>query len=75
MLTKGDKQFIVDTVKESIKENNKVLIEEIIGLFNVTNERIDQVLDQLKDHDSDIDNHDKRIGNLEVKVFATTTST
>jgi predicted nucleic acid-binding Zn-ribbon protein len=76
MLTKADKKYI----NEILANNNKILIKEMIGLFNATNERIDQtneridkVLDQLKDHDSDIDNHERRINKLEEKVFVTTT--
>lgn len=70
MLTKADKKYI----NEILANNNKILIKEMIGLFNATNERIDKVLDELKDHDSDLDNHERRINKLEEKVFVTTTT-
>jgi|GEM_PF-3178943 len=69
MLTKTDKKYITETLKETIKENNHILIKEIIELFNTTNERIDKVLDQLKDHNDFIDTHERRIEKLEEKVF------
>jgi len=43
MLTKSDKKYINDLLKESFKENNKILVKEMIGLFNATNSRIDEV--------------------------------
>lgn len=42
MLTKQDKKFITTTVTGAIVENNKILIKEMTGLFEVTNERIDK---------------------------------
>jgi tetrahydromethanopterin S-methyltransferase subunit G len=45
MLTKNDKKYI----SETIKENNGVLIKEMIELFNATNERIDKVEEKLDD--------------------------
>lgn len=85
MLTKDDKKYISETIGESITKNNGSLIKEIMELFNVTNKRIDdvdtklsrkidKVLDELKGHNDDIDNHERRIAKLEDKVFTTTTS-
>lgn len=84
MLTKSDKQFIVD----AIKDNNKLIFKEMIELFNATNERIDQsnkridqsnvridkVLSQLKDHNDILNNHERRIEKVEEQIFTTTTS-
>lgn len=61
-----DKKF-----DRKFKENNEILIKEITGLFNSTNERIDNVLKKLEDHQDDIDNHERRIEKLEDKAFAT----
>ncbi|KKQ01408.1 MAG: hypothetical protein US11_C0009G0020 [Candidatus Roizmanbacteria bacterium GW2011_GWA2_36_23] len=100
MLTKSDKKFIQDSVKDIITENNKsvkktiddaitinneVLIKEIMDLFSATNERISQVevklggkidkaLQQLKDHNDILDNHEHRLDKVEDKVFTATTN-
>jgi len=43
MLTKDDKKFIID----SIKNNNDVLVKDMLDLFTVTNERIDKLDEKL----------------------------
>lgn len=47
MLTKSDKKYINDLLKESFRENNKTLVKEMISLFNVSNQRIDNVNERL----------------------------
>ena len=62
---------------EKFKENNEYLVKETVSLFNATNEAIeetretvDKILDEVKGINSDIDNHERRIGKIEEKVFA-----
>mgnify|MGYP001563344160 CR=1 FL=1 len=89
MLTKDDKKFITEildlkineALDKKFKENNDILVKDILDLFTVTNsridkvnenlsERIDKVLDQLKDHNDIIDTHERRIEKVEEKVFS-----
>lgn len=56
MLNTNDKKFIQD----SITENNKILVKEMIGLFSATNERIDHVEERLSQR---IDIVEKKLGN------------
>ena len=75
MLTSEDKKYILNTIKTNIQ----ILLKEIVELFDATNkridesnERIDKVLAQLKDHNDILDNHERRIEKVEEKVFTTT---
>lgn len=54
MLTKDDKKFVID----SIKNNNDVLVKEMIDLFNATNSVIEKVDNKLSDK---IDGVEKRL--------------
>jgi len=63
MLTKSDKKYINDLLKESFKENNKILVKEMIGLFNATNSRIDEVNENLGQRIDKVDE------NLSEKIF------
>lgn len=84
MLTSSDKKYISDL----FIENNKILVREMVSLFNVTNERIDQsneridqsneridkVLNKLEDHNDTLNDHERRIEKVEEKVSTTTTN-
>jgi len=70
----------VFATKDDLKENNGILIKEVVELFNATNERIeevnenlcqriDKVLEQMKDHNDILDTHERRIEKVEEKVF------
>lgn len=60
-----------EDLDKKFKENNEVLIKEILELFDTTNEWIDRVLEKLDDLQGDINNHEGRISKIEEKVFAT----
>jgi len=76
MLTTQDKKYISSEITSQIgnglKKNNEILIKGMSELFDVTNERIDKVLAQLKDHHNILNNHERRIEKVEEKVFTTT---
>lgn len=74
MLIIQDKKFITDLLDAGFKKNNQLLIKGMTELFDATNERIDKVLDQLKDHHDIINNHERRIEKVEEKVFTTTSA-
>ncbi|MEK7633276.1 MAG: hypothetical protein AAB437_00335 [Patescibacteria group bacterium] len=48
----------------------KKLDNKLSNKIDITNERIDKVLDQLKDHNDIIDTHERRIEKVEEKVFS-----
>jgi len=88
MLTIDDKKFIADLLNQTLDKRFKIidqkfdkidkrfedLTKDIIDLFDVTNSRIEKVLEAHNEHRQDIDNHELRIGKIEEKVFATTSS-
>lgn len=67
MLNKNDKKYI----SETIKGNNEILVKEVMELFNVTNSRIDKVLEKLDEHNDYLNDHERRIEKLEDKILAT----
>lgn len=69
MLNTQDKKYIADQITAALKKNNKILIKGMTDLFNVTNERIDKVLAQLKDHNDILNNHERRIEKVEERVL------
>lgn len=68
----------IDKVEEKLSNKidnvNKNLDEKIDKVNEYLGSRIDRVLDQLRDDDESINDHEKRIGKLEEKVFIITTS-
>lgn len=61
MLTKDDKKFIID----SIKNNNDILIKEMIDLFNATNSVIEKVDNKLSNK---IDKTNERIDDTNERI-------
>jgi uncharacterized protein YoxC len=83
MLTKDDKKFIIDSIKSNndvlVKDMldlfnaTNAIIKKVDDKLNnkidQTNERIDRILDQLQDDDESINDHEKRMGKIEDRVF------
>ncbi len=78
MLTKNDKKFILETVRESTTQNNKILIKEFVDLFSSTNERIDQINEKLSykidGTNSRVDKVLHEFKNHKLNIYTTTTN-
>lgn len=59
----------VFVTKEDLKENIKILVNEMISLFESTNKRIDKFIDKSGVLEDQLDDHENRIRNIENKIF------
>lgn len=69
MLTKSDKQFIVEAIKQGVSENNKIIFKEMLDLFSASNERIDQVENRLGNR---IDKLEDKVDKMELSLSENT---
>lgn len=69
MLTRSDLKQIGILIDRKLDERIKPLLNELVEMFMAQNERIDKVLLKLEDHQSDINEHERRIERVEEKVF------
>lgn len=65
---------LFEATNSVIKKVDNKLSDKIDKVNEDLSDRIDRVLDQLRDDDESINDHDKRIGKLEEKIFVATTS-
>lgn len=80
MLTQSDIKKLRDELKKDFitrKEMQQMFrnfADEITDFMTPSLKKIDDICEELKNHNDDIDNHERRIAKLEDKVFTTTTS-
>jgi hypothetical protein len=56
--------------KDDLKKELAVVINEITNVVMTLSEGIQESLDRLKDHDSALKNHERRLDKIEDKVFS-----
>lgn len=73
-ITKKEFKAELISLKKEIQQMFRDFADEITDFMTPSLKKIDDICEELKNHNDDIDNHERRIEKLEDKVFATTTN-
>lgn len=70
-ITRKELKAELELTRKEIQKMFHDFSDEIVDFMTPSLKKIDEICEELKNHNDDIDNHELRIGKLEDKAFAT----